>query len=195
MDMHQPYVLATQNALPEATIVFDKFQPQRAAANLNRAVVVEGDAGDDGNDTVDGQSGDDHMFGNRGKDLLRGGNGNDDLHGGTGNDRVLGGAVLGSTRGVADGANRVGRNLPGYASCLEEEACSQSKAKTCGLNFPHTNATPFVRPSRSFSWRRWNVNGSMKILATHRERQAVVYLRQSSTKQVLENRESYATTS
>lgn len=34
------------------------------------------------------------------------------------------------------------------------------------------------------------MNGSAKILATHRERQAVVYLRQSSTKQVLENRES-----
>ena len=34
------------------------------------------------------------------------------------------------------------------------------------------------------------MNGSTKIQATHRDRQAVVYLRQSSTKQVLENRES-----
>ena len=34
------------------------------------------------------------------------------------------------------------------------------------------------------------MNGSAKILPTHRQRQAVVYLRQSSPKQVLENRES-----
>jgi DNA invertase Pin-like site-specific DNA recombinase len=34
------------------------------------------------------------------------------------------------------------------------------------------------------------MNGFMKIQATHRERQALVYLRQSSPKQVLENRES-----
>jgi DNA invertase Pin-like site-specific DNA recombinase len=34
------------------------------------------------------------------------------------------------------------------------------------------------------------MNGSAKIQATHRERQAVLYLRQSSTKQVLQNRES-----
>jgi DNA invertase Pin-like site-specific DNA recombinase len=34
------------------------------------------------------------------------------------------------------------------------------------------------------------MNGSVKIQATHRERQAVVYLRQSSPKQVLRNRES-----
>lgn len=31
MDMHQPYVLATQNALPEATIVFDKFHIAKLA--------------------------------------------------------------------------------------------------------------------------------------------------------------------
>ena len=34
------------------------------------------------------------------------------------------------------------------------------------------------------------MNGSNKIQETHRQRQAVVYLRQSSPKQVLENRES-----
>jgi DNA invertase Pin-like site-specific DNA recombinase len=34
------------------------------------------------------------------------------------------------------------------------------------------------------------MSGSAKVQASHRERQAVVYLRQSSTKQVLENRES-----
>jgi transposase len=31
MDMHQPYVLATQSALPEATIVFDKFHIAKLA--------------------------------------------------------------------------------------------------------------------------------------------------------------------
>src|SRR5262249_18017117 len=31
MDMHQPYVLATQNALPDATIVFDKFHIAKLA--------------------------------------------------------------------------------------------------------------------------------------------------------------------
>jgi DNA invertase Pin-like site-specific DNA recombinase len=34
------------------------------------------------------------------------------------------------------------------------------------------------------------MNGSAKIQATHRERQAVVYIRQSDPKQVLKNRES-----
>ena len=34
------------------------------------------------------------------------------------------------------------------------------------------------------------MNGSAKIRSTHRQRQAVVYLRQSSPKQVLENQES-----
>jgi DNA invertase Pin-like site-specific DNA recombinase len=34
------------------------------------------------------------------------------------------------------------------------------------------------------------MNGSSKILPAHRQRQAVVYLRQSSPKQVLKNRES-----
>jgi transposase len=32
MDMHQPYVLATQSALPEATIVFDKFHVAKLAS-------------------------------------------------------------------------------------------------------------------------------------------------------------------
>ncbi len=31
MDMHQPYALATQNALPDATIVFDKFHIAKLA--------------------------------------------------------------------------------------------------------------------------------------------------------------------
>src|SRR5207302_2104460 len=34
------------------------------------------------------------------------------------------------------------------------------------------------------------MNGSVKIQPTHRERQAVVYIRQSDPKQVLKNRES-----
>ena len=33
MDMHQPYVLATQSALPEATIVFDKFHIAKLAGD------------------------------------------------------------------------------------------------------------------------------------------------------------------
>ncbi len=32
MDMHQPYVLATQSALPEATVVFDKFHIAKLAS-------------------------------------------------------------------------------------------------------------------------------------------------------------------
>lgn len=33
MDMHQPYVLATENALPDATIVFDKFHIAKLAGD------------------------------------------------------------------------------------------------------------------------------------------------------------------
>jgi len=51
MDMHQPYVLATQSAVPEATIVFDKFHIAKLASEAvdqvrrqeNKELVAEGD--------------------------------------------------------------------------------------------------------------------------------------------------------
>jgi transposase len=51
MDMHQPYVLATQSALPEATIVFDKFHIAKLASEAvdqvrrqeNKELVAEED--------------------------------------------------------------------------------------------------------------------------------------------------------
>lgn len=51
MDMHQPYVLATQSALPEATIVFDKFHIAKLASEAvdqvrrleNKELIAEGD--------------------------------------------------------------------------------------------------------------------------------------------------------
>src|SRR5262249_39369295 len=55
---------------------------------------------------------------------------------------------------------------------------------------PPTSARPSSRPSCKSSRRRWRVNGSTKIQATHRQRLAVVYVRQSDPKQVLNNRES-----
>jgi transposase len=51
MDMHQPYVLATQSALPEATIVFDKFHIAKLGTEAvdqvrrqeSKALAAEGD--------------------------------------------------------------------------------------------------------------------------------------------------------
>jgi transposase len=51
MDMHQPYVLATQNALPEAAIIFDKFHIAQLAGEAvdqvrrqeNKELAAEGD--------------------------------------------------------------------------------------------------------------------------------------------------------
>jgi transposase len=51
MDMHQPYVLATQSALPQATIVFDKFHIAKLAGEAvdqvrrqeNKELTAEGD--------------------------------------------------------------------------------------------------------------------------------------------------------
>jgi len=56
MDMHQPYVLATQNAVPEATIVFDKFHIAKLAGEavdqVRRAEAKK--LADDGDDRLKG---------------------------------------------------------------------------------------------------------------------------------------------
>src|SRR5512135_978113 len=72
----------------------------------------------------------------------------------------------------------------------EEQPCGPSPASASGRSCPRASATPSPRRSSGPSRRSWNMNGSTKILPTHRQRQAVVYLRQSTPKQVLKNCES-----
>src|SRR5512135_3577794 len=85
---------------------------------------------------------------------------------------------------------RAGRRLPSYTQRKEEQPCGPSPASASGRSCPRASATPSPRRSSGPSRRSWNMNGSTKILPTHRQRQAVVYLRQSTPKQVLKNCES-----
>ena len=102
----------------------------------------------------------------------------------------LGGAPARAHGPDLEFAARSGCNLPGSVDCQEGQTCNRSTVEACGNGCPRPRNSPSWTPSLKSSWRRSNMNGSSKILPTHLNRQAVVYLRQSDPKQVRQNRES-----
>ena len=80
--------------------------------------------------------------------------------------------------------------LLGVAQSQEEKTCNGSQVEARGFACREARRQTWSRKFFAFSRRRWKMNGSMKIQVGHLDRQAAVYVRQSSPQQVLRNRES-----